>query len=193
MFFSLPDLKGELIFKELRKRLTWQFVQVHGCIIPINLEIESANITSIFQHDSVRQTWIYASDLKNAVETQKGTRCFSHFLFYGLQMSLVSRTGTSLYETLENPMIPAITDSQCVQAWASISCWQLHPHFMQFPPIFSFFLGKITPPPFEKHEGCQATGAREASKQKWGISSCCPSGPCTDARLRRAHSQTHTL
>lgn len=103
---------------------------------------------------------------------------------------------------------PAIAVSQRAEARASNSCWQLHPHFMQFPAIFfSSFLGKINPSPFEKHEGCQATGAserererereerRDTSEQKWGISSCCPSGPCTDARLRRTHTHynfTHT-
>lgn len=54
----------------------------------------------------------------------------------------------SPYKTLKDPLISDITESPAAEAWARISCWQLHPHFMQFPPISCSFLSKINPLPF---------------------------------------------
>lgn len=48
------------------------------------------------------------------------------------------------------------------------------------------------PLPFGKYRGCRATKAREASEQKWGISSCClytVYAPHTDWKLVEGHNK----
>lgn len=64
---------------------------------------------------------------------------------------------------------------------ASSTFQAVHSNLFLFP-------GQNKPLLFPTHKGSQATRAREASEQKWGICSCCPSGPCTDARLKSTHT-----
>lgn len=108
-------------------------------------------------------------------------------------------------KTLEVPLMLAITKSKCAEAWTSTSCWQIYPRFVQLFQIFFSFLCKINPfssetwgvarqPEGEKERACkrekekEREGWRGAWEQKWGISSCCPSGPCTDTKLRSTHT-----